>query len=550
MKRNLLLYLGILALLVIAIGAYFWVSGMMGSMFAYRSPLAENPPAPGEALGAPITRKVVYVMIDALRLDTSLEPEVMPFLNELRQQAAFATMHSLPPSFSNPGWTALMTGAWPDLNDSDPLNPSTVARTFTQDDIFAAAQRAGLSTAVSGYDWLKQMLANSGVVDGFYVGSGYSPDVDRQAVDAALRMLENDHQLIFIDIDQVDYAGHHQGGPRDPRWNAAATGADGLLREIVSKLNLEQDTVIVVADHGQIDRGGHGGQDPVTLIEPFVMAGAGVKTGAYPDIQMVDAAPTIAALLGTSLPASSQGHVLTGMLNLSEEQRASIYDATASQQQNLYNNYVMAIGGSPTKVLVGQGADVVDTYQQAMSQARAARLLRERIWRGLLALLLAAIPAVLLFLKRNRQIAWLLGSALLYALLFNLRYAVLDGRTYSLSSLDSEADIIIFCSTTAAIALLIAWLVAMFGSKSFRLGARHAAETGMAVILTTIYILSLPLLLSYTLNGAVVNWTLPDASGMLIMFLGFISLIQGLMVAVIGLLLVGVSALVGRFARL
>ena len=33
------------------------------------------------------------------------------------------------------------------------------------------------------------------------------------------------------------------------------------------------DTVLALSDHGQIDAGGHGGHETVTLTEPFVLAG-------------------------------------------------------------------------------------------------------------------------------------------------------------------------------------------------------------------------------------------------------------------------------------
>ena len=541
MKKTIWLLLGILALLIVAVGAYFWTAGLMDSMLEYRSPLKDNPPAPGEAIGQSMTRKVVFVLIDALREDTSRKTDVMPFLNELRSQGAQATMHSRPPSFSNPAWTALLTGAWPDINDGQPLNPPDIShvRTFTQDDIFAAADRIGLKAAVSGYSWFGQMLADSGVDAGFYT-PGEDNAADRQVVDAALPWLSEDYQLVLIHIDQVDYAGHHEGGPLDPRWNAATARSDELLLEIVSHLDLSRDTVIVLSDHGQIDRGGHGGQDPVTLVEPFVMAGAGVKPGSYPDIQMVDVAPTVAVLLGANIPASNQGHVLTDMLTLTPEQKAAVQQALLPQQSLLFSAYTAAIGVSAK---APEGEDIVAATQSALESARAGRLFRERTWRGLAALLLVAIPAAVLFLKRGRKIAWLLAGALVYVLLFNLRYAVLDGRTYSLSSLVSQADIILFCAITVAITLLIAWLVTMFGLRAFRLGVRAASETTLSFVLTTIYILAFPILWSYTLNDAGPTWTLPDAPGMLYMFLGFISLIQNLMVAAIGLLLICIAAL-------
>ena len=64
-----------------------------------------------------------------------------------------------------------------------------------------------------------------------------------------------------------------------------------------------------------------------------------------------------------------------------------------------------------------------------------------------------------------------------------------------------------------------------------------------ALALLVIYLLSLPVLLSFALNGALVGWTLPHMAST---FLAFISLLQILVVAALGLLLVGMTALIAR----
>jgi hypothetical protein len=137
--------IGLITLPLLAICAYLWTTNLMESAQTYRSPLAKNQPAPGQSLGAPFTRRVVVILIDALRYDTSTNSSVMPFLNKLRAQGASATMHSQPPSYSDPAWTTILTGAWPDINDSQLFNPPDdfSARALTQDNIFAAAHRLG-----------------------------------------------------------------------------------------------------------------------------------------------------------------------------------------------------------------------------------------------------------------------------------------------------------------------------------------------------------------------------------------------------------------------
>ena len=160
MNKYRFLLLGIIACLVIAAGAYFWATGIMDSLYAFRSPLHSNPPAPGEAVGGPLIRRVVFVLIDALRDDTSHKTDVMPFLNQLRKQGAWATNHSRAPSYSAPGYSVLMTGAWPDVSDGPAMNPAgeELPPTWTQDNLFTAAHRAGLKTAVSGYIWFKGLI--------------------------------------------------------------------------------------------------------------------------------------------------------------------------------------------------------------------------------------------------------------------------------------------------------------------------------------------------------------------------------------------------------
>jgi hypothetical protein len=515
----------------------------MDSLYAFRSPLHDRPPAPGQPLDEPLTRRVVFVLIDALREDTSLDPAVMPYLDELRRQGAWATMHSRPPSYSAPSYSVLFTGAWPDVSDGPALNLDyDEIPTWTQDDLASAVHRVGLQVAISAFNWFERLIPQASVSASFYT-AGEDQAADREVVDAALPwLLDGDYQLVFVHLDQVDYAGHYEGGPQDPRWDAAARRADDLLREIGATLDLGQDTLFVASDHGQIDQGGHGGQDPIVLVEPFVLVGAGAKPGQYGDVNMIDVAPTLAALLGANIPASSQGRVLTQMLDLTADQQAAIDGATEAQQSQLLELYQAAIG---RQAAVEPGADTVAAHQRALEAAQEARLRAERLPRAILALVVVLIPAVVIFLKRGRDLAWLLAGAVLYLILFNLRYWVLDGRTYSLSSVASADELLLYCAVTAVAALVVSWLVVVLALKLFRRRPREASQLVLGLTLTVAYLLLLPVLWSFVLNGTLVTWTLPEMASM---FLGFIALIQILVVAVVGLALAGVGALIAALA--
>ena len=548
-KKIPFLPFGILACLILATGSGIWAIHLMSSLFNYRSPLRINPPAPGLILDQPVTQRLVLVLVDALREDTSRDTTVMPFLNQLRLKGASAVMHSRPPSYSEPGYSVLLTGAWPDLSDGPAANLDYDAiYPFTQDNLFSAAHQIGIGTAVSGYYWFKKLIPAEAVETGFYT-PGEDRQADRQVVDAALPWLDaSDYSLILIHLDQVDYAGHYEGGPRDPNWAQAAHRSDDLIAEIASHLDLNQDTLMVFSDHGQIDTGGHGGQDPIVLLEPFVMAGAGVIPGQYADIQMTDVAPTAALLLGTNLPAAAQGRPLAEMLAIDDEQLQTLRKAYITQQAGLLNAYTGAIG-QPSKVITQELLNLTAikaAYQSALQASQVARMRTERTLRAGLAVPLVLVMAFLLWKIPRARLWWLLVSGMVYVLLFNLRFVLLDGRTYSLSSVTDPADLIIYTGITASLSLLAASLVSDYGILNRRAGALSiAAELAIQQALVITAVLLLPVLWSFVLNGALISWILPEFASS---FTGLLCLVQILFVCLSACLLVGVIALYGQIA--
>ena len=541
MNQKRWLIIGILTCLLVSGIGYFWANGLMDSLFAYRSPLHSKPPAPGTPLGKPITHRVVIVLIDALRYDASLNTNVMPFLNTMRTYSASSRMHSQPPSYSEPGYTTILTGAWPDINDGPAINIDYAnIPTFTQDDIFSAAHRMGLRTAISGYYWFEKLVPQAAVDTSFYT-PGEDASADQEVMKAALPMLSGNYQLVLIHLDQVDYAGHYLGGPLDPRSHTAEKKVDDYLRQIVSAMDLNLDTLIILSDHGQIDRGGHGGSDTITLLEPFVMVGAGVHAGPlFPDMAQVDVAPTVAVLLGTNIPASAQGQVLKSMLDLPSDEASSIQSAEILQKRILFQSYTDAINDKPTHQF--QSTDPF-SYVLAIDNARADRLARERVWRNFLAIVFAVLPAYFLVINAKKKILWLAGGSLIYLLVFNVRYAILDGFTYSLSSVKSQEWLLTYIAVTSGVALLFGWLVSMLRLKAFQASSGDAAKTSLGLVLFTIYILALPILVSFAMNGVLVTWTLPN---FVTSYIALISLIQWIIVAALGLLLTGVAALVAQ----
>ncbi|PKO12816.1 MAG: hypothetical protein CVU39_22020 [Chloroflexi bacterium HGW-Chloroflexi-10] len=544
MKHSLRLVFGIIFCILFAVSALVLALQMMDNIYVFRSPLHDTPPIPGRSLGEATARRVVFVLVDGLRYDTSLKEEVMPVLNGLRSQSASAEMVSKPPTFSTPGYGVLLTGAWPYLSDAPAFNVGYEdTPVLTQDNLFSAAKRQGLKTAVSGYYWFEKLIPQDALDTSFFT-PGEDNAADRAVMDAALPWLDQEeYQFILIHLDQVDYAGHHEGGARDPNWDAAAARADAMLGEILAELDLTQDVLFVCSDHGHIDRGGHGGNDTDTLSEPFLLAGVNVIAGNYGEVEMVDVAPTLAVILGTNLPASSQGRVLTEMLNLPDAVLQNLPEETARQQSKLLTAYVAAIGQKinvEDSVMDAQ-RDVAD-YQKTLNEARMVRLLRERLLRFAMGAVL--LVAGLFLLKRwpPAGLWWMLVGVVLYSLLFHMYYLVFGMNTYSYSAVPGETELIGGNGLAALIALFLTGF--MLGWRNWvNNGAMYAAQRYLQFTLVLILLTAIPFYSHVLWSGLFATWTLPAIN---LHFLALLSLIQILFLGVGGLILMSVAAYMAR----
>jgi len=513
MKPAFRLILIVMMLVVLAAGSYTGATGLIEAMMQYQSPLANNPPAPAAPLGEPGTRQLVIILADALRLDTAFDNRMMPTLNGLMQAGASAPMQSRPPSYSAPGYSTLFTGAWPEINSGPAFNTEydLIEHPWSQDNLFSAAHRAGLKVGVSGFNWFEKLIPAESVDLKYY--TPYEDDLaDTGVLLAALHWLENPtSQVILIHLDQLDYAGHHQGGPQGDGWQQAAIRVDRMISKVVSAVDLDQDTVVIFGDHGQIDTGGHGGTEEVVLREPFIMVGKGVKPGEYPQVMMVDVAPTLAALLGTNIPASSQGSAQLEMLNLPPV----VESAVEKQQSAVHTELAKAY-----QTVIGYHGPI-----ENIDDSREALLNVQRGWRLPVALLLAiGLPLVFLWKKVRARIPVLAGGLIAF-LLFQLRYAVLDGKGYSFSEISSPTELVTYSAITILTAMLLGFIFAVVTHHQKFTHRSEAAFFTASYIFASIYFWLIPLLINFWWNGFLPGWTLPQLDVYFWALLGYIGIL-------------------------
>ena len=135
-------------------------------------------------------------------------------------------------------------------------------------------------------------------------------------------MLKTKPNLVIIHLLAPDLAAHHWGGASE-QYLEVVRNADSQLARILAALDLNTAALLVTADHGHLDQGGHGGGEPVVLHVPFVSVGKGIRAGTYPIASLADIAPTVAVLLGTSIPAHNQGDILLDQLDATDAVKAT-----------------------------------------------------------------------------------------------------------------------------------------------------------------------------------------------------------------------------------
>jgi hypothetical protein len=346
------------AVVLVLVGATGAIkAGAVGADFMYdlentRPALAVAPPMIAGPPTPPLARRVVLAIVDGLRLDVSYE---LPFLGELRRAGVDGAATSHYPTYSRPGYVTILTGVPPAASGvRTNQHPGTVSLDSLMDRVRAAGRRTGFA---SDYDALPRlfMAARGGgaVLDAdldveLDDGTGKEPDDDEIAArnieaerrgdfddaryapwpggfrDSARSLLAEGDELVVLLIGVVDSAGHAHGGDSD-EYRAAAQVADRTLATVLAGVDLEQDAVIVLADHGHTDRGGHGGVEPEVVQVPLVAVGAGIRPGGQlVSARLVDIAPTAAALLGVAAPGHGVGRALTEILAIAPGEAARL----------------------------------------------------------------------------------------------------------------------------------------------------------------------------------------------------------------------------------
>ncbi len=550
MRRLLLFVFAILALLSVAATAFLWADELINSIYVYRSPLKALPP-PTVDTQRPLASQVVLVVIDGLRYDISFQ---MPNLNLLRQQGAYAALTAQPPSNAQSAWTAIVSGAGPEINDAPLFDHSLEwVQPIAVDHLFAAIRRAGLTSGVAASRHWEKLVARD-LLYTAYFADGVDAAADEQVLDNAVVFLnEFQPNFLLVHFQQLETAGEMYGGA-STQYQQSAMRCDEYIQTLAANMDLTRSVLVVVGSYGHLDGGGHGGDEPTALTTPFVMIGRNVLPGDYGEVRQIDLAPTIAALLGSPVPSAAQGRMQLDMLTMNAVDRAEKSVSLASQRVRLGSIYRYSIGqgslGETAEgdMLVALSSLQVKNYESAaelaslsvqetdhqMEQARRSRIWSERTQRGAPFAAVALTIVWVLWRSRHTQGGWSVLAALLAASLYHLLF-LRQGNAYSFSRIPAQGLVATLepSARRAAIALAAGALIILWRVWSERQRSTYA------VMMRTYGYSGLQLCAIGLLTGACYWWNGPQFGWYLASFtIGYVHfalLMQAMLVAALAI---------------
>ena len=326
-------------------------------------------PAP---TGFPLTSSVTILLVDGLRLDASRH---MPALNALRGRGADIEAQVGTPSFSRPGRASIATGAPPAIHG---VTTNRQKRALAMDNLIRRVSAMGGTCRVAGSKiWSGLFGADIALCGVYREGKGKEgpgmfvsqvPEIRASQTEGLAFILQHPANLRIADIISTDFAAHEYGGT-SPEYQAEVLRTDQAIADLARRLDLSKETLVVTADHGHRDVGGHGGAEPEVLAIPVVMVGAGIKPSTTATATQADIAPTVAALLGTALPAGSSGSPIGSVL-LADEGKLTVLREASALQERAFDQAVADRLGIRTASEIRDWSALVHAYREARMSER------------------------------------------------------------------------------------------------------------------------------------------------------------------------------------
>lgn len=402
-------------------------------------------------------RHTAFIVVDGLRRDAA---ESMRVTQQLARAGQCRISDQGTLTVSRPEYALLSTGLEVDRTGS---RNNDLTDPLAAESIWQVARASGLRVSGSSHlPWFAQLFP--GGFDRFTHSKLHAVNVFA-AEHGELYDVNVFHPLY------VDEMAHHHGAA-SPEYAAAVARVDGEIAGLLARMDLQEDLVVMTADHGHREAGGHGGAQPEIAKVLVCFAGRGVaqRTDRAP-FDGRSTAPALAVLLGLRFPRNMRAgddglDVLWEIARGAPENASYLEDRHAAVERFRADNRVALerwLGGAP------------GTWPRLY--AREARAQTTRL--GAVAFVVLACAAISLRVRRLSaraalaSTAWALVAALV---VWCVHHAVLGDFDFTVINLRER-----FIPRAAAAAVLSVALSVALHPRIARDRARRAGDLLLVV---------------------------------------------------------------------
>lgn len=206
-------------------------------------------------------KKVLFIGIDGCRADVMMSSNT-PNIKALANQSIYS-LDGLcaATTWSGNGWSTMLTGVWHTKHNVQDNNFTSPNFTNYPDFLTRAEAFNPSLRTISLVHWTP---INNVIIQNADVKTSLSTDL--AVKNAAVNALQNDNpDILFVDFDDVDHAGHSYGfSSGTSQYVSAIETTDAYIGEIVNAMknrsaySNENWLVVLTTDHGAVDNA-HGG---------------------------------------------------------------------------------------------------------------------------------------------------------------------------------------------------------------------------------------------------------------------------------------------------
>lgn len=283
---------------------------------------------------APNIKHVIVIGVDGMSPDGA-QKAVTPTIDSILKVAAYSwKCEAVLPTSSSPNWASMIMGAPPEKHGvtSNAWQPHKQTIELECEGTKRNGKPSGMWPTIFGElrrqkpesniacfnEWLAfNRLFEKGVVNR-QRDANLLQAASHKGYKGITRMATNYFKrkkpdFMFVHLDLVDHAGHHDGHGTQAYYDAVSV-ADKMIDRIVQVVKasgkLENTVILITADHGGKGHG-HGGDSPEERFVPWILTGPGVVNGELQvPVKTYDTAATLAYLLGVKAPDCWVGKVI------------------------------------------------------------------------------------------------------------------------------------------------------------------------------------------------------------------------------------------------